>query len=73
MPYVRFRRPAVVTLAGNIEFGGFLVGKLISAVVAGVIGVVLAGTAAWSVVSSVVAAPEQNPVDTVAVIPYGNR
>ncbi len=48
-------------------------GKLISAVVAGVIGVVLAGTAVWGVVSSTTAAPKNNPVDTVAVIPYGNR
>jgi hypothetical protein len=49
------------------------VGKLISAFVAGVIGVVLAGTAVWGVVSSTTAAPKNNPVDTVAVIPYGNR
>jgi hypothetical protein len=49
------------------------VGKLISAAVAGVIGVLLAGTAVWGVVSSTTAAPKKNPVDTVEVIPYGNR
>jgi hypothetical protein len=49
------------------------VGKLISAVIAGVIGTVLAGTAVWGVVSVTTAAPKDNPVDTVAVVPYGNR
>ena len=48
-------------------------GKLISAVIAGVIGTVLAGTAVWGVVSVTTAAPKDNPVDTVAVVPYGNR
>lgn len=48
-------------------------GKLISTVVAAIIGVLLAGTAVWGVVSSTTAAPKKNPVDTVAVIPYGNR
>jgi hypothetical protein len=49
------------------------VGKLISTVVAGIIGAALAGTAVWGVVSSTTAAPKKNPVDTVEVIPYGNR
>lgn len=48
-------------------------GKLISATVAGIVGVLLAGTAVWGVVSSTTAAPKKNPVDTVEVIPYGNR
>lgn len=48
-------------------------GKLLSVVAAGVVGFALAGTAVWGVVASSTAAPDKNPADTVAVIPYGNR
>jgi hypothetical protein len=49
------------------------VGKLISTVIAGIIGAALAGTAVWGVVTSTTAAPKKNPADTVEVIPYGTR
>ena len=48
-------------------------GKLVSVVAAGIVGIALAGTAVWGVVSAATAAPDKNPAETVAVTPYGNR
>jgi len=48
------------------------VGKLISAVVAGILGAVLAGTAVWGVVSSATKAPGHNPA-SAPIVSYGNR
>ena len=48
-------------------------GKLVSVVAAGLVGAALAGTAVWGVVSAATAAPDKNPANTVAVVPYGNR
>ena len=47
-------------------------GKLISAVVAGIVGALLAGTAVWGVVSSATKAPEHNPA-SAPIVSYGNR
>jgi hypothetical protein len=49
-----------------------IVGKLISIVVSAILGVVLAGTAVWGVVSSTTAAPKHNPAAT-QIVNYGNR
>lgn len=56
----------------NIDLGGFSVGKLISAVIAGILGALLAGTAVWGVVSSTTAAPKRNPA-SAPIVNYGNR
>lgn len=48
------------------------VGKLISAVIAGVLGALLAGTAVWGVVSSATQAPKHNPA-SAPIVSYGNR
>lgn len=47
-------------------------GKLISAVVAGILGAVLAGTAVWGVVDSATKAPGKNPA-SAPIVSYGNR
>jgi hypothetical protein len=48
------------------------VGKLISAVVAAIVGALLAGTAVWGVVDSATKAPKKNPASAPIVV-YGNR
>jgi hypothetical protein len=48
------------------------VGKWISVIVSGVIGVGLAAVAAWGVVSSNTAAPSHNPAN-VSVVQYGAK
>jgi hypothetical protein len=48
------------------------VGKLISVVISGIIGALLAGTAVWGVVSSSTAAPKHNPASQ-QIVTYGNR
>jgi hypothetical protein len=48
------------------------VGKLLSAVTAGIIGALLAGTAVWGVVSSATKAPDKNPA-SAPIVSYGNR
>jgi hypothetical protein len=48
------------------------VGKLVSAVAAGIMGAVLAGTAVWGVVSAATAAPKHNPA-SAPIVSYGNR
>jgi hypothetical protein len=52
--------------------GGNAVGKWISVIVSGVIGVGLAAVAAWGVVSSSTAAPSHNPAK-VQVVDYGTK
>ncbi len=47
-------------------------GKLISAVVAGLLGALLAGTAVWGVVDSATKAPSKNPA-SAPIVSYGNR
>ena len=47
-------------------------GKLISVVVAGIVGAVLAGTAVWGVVASSTAAPKHSPA-SAQIVSYGNR
>lgn len=47
-------------------------GKLLSVVVAGIIGALLAGTAVWGVVSASTAAPKHNPA-SAPIVSYGNR
>lgn len=47
-------------------------GKLISVVGAGIVGVLLAGTAVWGVVSSTTAAPKHSPA-SAPIVNYGNR
>ncbi|HEV2886666.1 MAG TPA: DUF2613 family protein [Jatrophihabitans sp.] len=47
-------------------------GKLVSAVAAGIMGAVLAGTAVWGVVSAATAAPKHNPA-SAPIVSYGNR
>lgn len=47
-------------------------GKLVSAVIAGVVGVLLAVGAAFAVVSSSTAAPSKNPASE-NVVQYGDR
>jgi hypothetical protein len=49
--------------------------KWISAIVSGVLGVGLAAVAAWGVVSSNTAAPDQNPAGNPAnqVVDYGQK
>jgi hypothetical protein len=48
------------------------VGKLISVVISGIIGALLAATAVWGVVSSSTAAPKHNPAGQ-QIVTYGNR
>lgn|GEM_PF-4184673 len=47
-------------------------GKLLSAVAAGIVGALLAGTAVWGVVSTSTKAPKHNPAN-VQIVSYGNR
>ena len=48
-------------------------GKLLSVMAASIVGTALAATAVYGVVAAATAAPDKNPADTVAVVPYGNR
>lgn len=47
-------------------------GKWISAIVSGAVGLVLAAVAAWGVVSSTTAAPDRNPASAQSV-DYGQK
>jgi hypothetical protein len=48
------------------------VGKLISLVVAAIVGALLAGTAVAGIISSSTAAPNKNPANA-QIVDYGNR
>ena len=52
--------------------GGLTMGKIISIVISGVVGLALSGFAAWGVVSANTAAPSHNPA-AGQVVDYGGR